>query len=66
MKYKDIDPGYFLESDEEPLRLERQSRIYGYEDDFRHLALAPTGQLLDAGCGSGATTREIDKVIPKD
>jgi methylase of polypeptide subunit release factors len=65
MKDKDIDQGYLLDSDEEPLRLERQSRIYGYEDDLRHLALAPTEQVLDAGCGSGAITRAIAKAVPK-
>jgi ubiquinone/menaquinone biosynthesis C-methylase UbiE len=64
MTDKDLNPGYLLDSDEEPLRLERQSRIYGYDDDLRHLALAPTEQVLDAGCGSGAITRAIAKAVP--
>ena len=65
MKDKDINQGYLLDSDEEPLRLERQSRIYGYEDDLRHLALSPTECLLDAGCGSGSITRAIAKAVPE-
>jgi len=65
MQDKDIDQGYLLNSDEEPLRLERQSRIYGFEDDLRHLALAPTEHVLDAGCGPGSITREIAKSVPE-
>ncbi len=64
MTDKDLEPGYLLDSDEEPLRLERQSRIYGYDDDLRHLALSPTEQVLDVGCGSGAITRAIAKAVP--
>ena len=36
------NPEYLLDSDEEPRRLERQARIYGLEDDLRHLALRVT------------------------
>ena len=50
MNDKRVNPGYLLNSDEEPLRLERQARIYGTEDDLCHLALAPTERVLDAGC----------------
>jgi hypothetical protein len=32
---------YLLDSDEEPPRLERQARLYGAEDELRHLALLP-------------------------
>jgi SAM-dependent methyltransferase len=64
MKEKYTDQGYLLDGDEEPLRLERQSRIYGDEDDLRHLALVSTERVLDAGCGSGAITRAIAKSIP--
>lgn len=50
-------PHYIIHSDEEPLRLERQARIYGTEDDLRFAALSEGDTVLDAGCGSGATTR---------
>jgi SAM-dependent methyltransferase len=56
---------YLLNSDEEPLRLERQARIYGFEDDFRHLALRVTDRVLDAGCGSGSITRAIASHVPQ-
>ena len=56
---------YLLDSDEEPLRLERQGEIYGVEDDLRHLALLGTERVLDAGCGPGAVTRPIAAALPK-
>lgn len=56
---------YLLDSDEEPLRLERQARIYGVEDDLRHLALLGTERVLDAGCGPGAITRTIAHALPR-
>lgn len=56
---------YLLDSDVEPLRLERQARIYGFEDDLAHLAPAPTDHVLDAGCGSGAITRAIAGRVPQ-
>jgi SAM-dependent methyltransferase len=65
MNDKNVNPEYLLNSDEEPLRLERQSRIYGTEDDLCHLALDPSERVLDAGCGSGATARAIAKAVPK-
>lgn len=59
------NPEYLLDSDEEPLRLERQARIYGFEDDLRHLALRATDRVLDAGCGSGSITRAIASQVPQ-
>ena len=56
---------YLLDSDEEPLRLECQARIYGFEDDLRHLALQGTERVLDAGCGPGAVTRPIAAALPR-
>ena len=56
---------YLLDSDEEPLRLERQARIYGVEDDLRHLALLGTERLLDAGCGPGTITRTMAHALPR-
>ena len=58
--YKDI----VLESDEEPLRLERQAKLYGFKDDRKHLSLSPTNHVLDAGCGPGAITRAIAREVP--
>ncbi|MEI7967548.1 MAG: methyltransferase domain-containing protein [Betaproteobacteria bacterium] len=55
---------YLLDSDVEPLRLERQARIYGVDDDLAHLALRPSDRVLDAGCGSGAVTRAIARANP--
>ncbi|MCA3130725.1 MAG: methyltransferase domain-containing protein [Betaproteobacteria bacterium] len=55
---------YLLDSDVEPLRLERQARIYGFEDDLRFLSLGAADQVLDAGCGSGAYTRAIAGAVP--
>jgi len=54
---------YLLDSDQEPLRLERQARIYGFEDDLRFMALSSDERVLDAGCGSGSITRAIARAL---
>ena len=54
-----FNPEYVIHSDEEPLRLERQARMYGTLDDLRFLAVQPSDHVLDAGCGSGSITRTI-------
>jgi hypothetical protein len=48
---------YLLDSDEEPLRLERQARIYGAEDDLRHLVLSPATESSMQAVGPGASRR---------
>lgn len=58
-------PNYVIHSDEEPLRLERQARIYGTEDDLRFAALAPGAAVLDAGCGSGSAARLFARHVPQ-
>lgn len=58
-------PAYPLDSDQEPLRLERQARMYGSADDLRHLALSLSDRVLDVGCGSGGVTRVIACAVPK-
>lgn len=65
MSQKVSNLDYLLDSDEEPLRLERQARIYGVDDDLRHLALLGTERVLDAGCGPGAITRAVASALPK-
>lgn len=57
-------PEYLLDSAQEPLRLERQARMYGSEDDLRHLALSSSDRALDAGCGAGSVTRVIARPVP--
>ena len=59
MAHKDFNKDYLLESDEEPLRLERQALLYSFEDDLKHLSLSSNERVLDAGCGAGAITRAI-------
>jgi SAM-dependent methyltransferase len=59
------DHEYILDSEEEPLRLERQARLYGSDDDLRHLALRPGDRVLDAGCGPGSVTRTIARAVPE-
>jgi len=54
---------YLLDSDQETLRLERQARIYGFEDDLRFMALSSGNHVLDAGCGSGSITRAIARTL---
>ena len=54
-----LDRRYLLHGDEEPLRLERQTRIYGTAGDLRFLMPERSDRVLDAGCGSGSTTRAI-------
>jgi len=65
MSGKGSNPDYLLDSDEEPLRLERQARIYGLEDDLSHLALSGHERVLDAGCGPGAITRTLARALPQ-
>ena len=55
---------YVIHSDEEPLRLERQARLYGTADDLDFTNLRPGQQLLDAGCGSGTAARMFAKSVP--
>ena len=59
MPDQEFNEDYLLESDEEPLRLERQALIYGFEDDLAVLALSSNERVLDAGCGAGSITRAI-------
>lgn len=54
---------YLIGGDDEPLRLERQTRIYGFDDDLRHLALSGNERVLDAGCGAGVITRELAHAV---
>ncbi len=65
MSESEFNPQYVIHSDEEPLRLERQARIYGTADDLRFLAPGPSDRVLDAGCGSGSMTRAIARAHPK-
>ena len=60
----EFNPQYVIHSDEEPLRLERQARLYGTADDLRFLAPGPSDRVLDAGCGSGSMTRAIARAQP--
>jgi len=64
MDDKDKNKDYILDNDEECLRLERQAKLYGFEDDLKHLSLASTDHVLDVGCGSGAITRKIACAVP--
>ena len=48
---------YVIHSDAEPIRLDRQARIYGEADDLLHARLATGDAVLDAGCGSGSAAR---------
>ena len=59
------DPAYALDCDEEPLRLERQARLYGVEDDLARLAPRAADRVLDAGCGAGSLTRAIARRVPQ-
>jgi len=59
MPDQEFNEDYLLESDEEPLRLERQALIYSFEDDLTILSLSSNERVLDAGCGAGSITRAI-------
>lgn len=63
MSNADFNPEYVIHSDEEPLRLERQARVYGSVDDLKYLAAQSSDRVLDAGCGSGSITRAIARVV---
>ncbi|MEZ5740950.1 MAG: class I SAM-dependent methyltransferase [Burkholderiaceae bacterium] len=63
MPDKDAGSAYLIDSDDEMTRLERQAAIYGTSDDLAHLALRPTDNVLDAGCGAGAITRTIARAV---
>lgn len=58
------DPKYVIHSDSEPMRLDRQARIYGIEDDLRHSRLGSSDKVLDAGCGSGSAARLFASRFP--
>lgn len=64
MSDDNFNPDYLIHSDDEPLRLERQARLYGTEDDLRFLAVSSASAVLDAGCGSGSATRAIARNAP--
>lgn len=59
MSESGFNPQYSIHGDEEPLRLERQARMYGTADDLRFLAPGRSDRVLDAGCSSGSMTRVI-------
>ena len=65
MDVKGSNLDYLLDNDQEPLRLERQAQIYGFEDDLRHLALSGAERVLDAGCGAGVITRAVCRALPR-
>lgn len=65
MKTVPHDPSYVIHSDDEPLRLERQARIYGTEDDLRFVQLRSDEFVLDAGCGSGSAARLFARQVPE-
>ena len=65
MSDSDFNPQYVIHSDQEPLRLERQARVYGVDDDLRHLAPQPADRVLDAGCGAGTISRAIARTVPQ-
>ncbi len=56
---KNFNEDYVIDGDEEPLRLERQALLYGFEDDLKYLSLSSNERVLDAGCGTGVITRAI-------
>lgn len=57
MDESDHNSSYVIHSDAEPLRLDRQARLYGEEDDLLHARPAHGDSMLDAGCGSGSAAR---------
>jgi SAM-dependent methyltransferase len=65
MDVKKSNLDYLLDSDDELLRLERQAKIYGFQDDLRHLALSGAERVLDAGCGAGVITRAVARALPQ-
>jgi ubiquinone/menaquinone biosynthesis C-methylase UbiE len=58
-------PDYVIHTDEEPLRLERQARLYDISAEVERLELAGCSRVLDAGCGSGAMARSIARAAPQ-
>ncbi len=60
-----MSPDYVIHTDEEPLRLERQARLYDMSAELRRLALDGCRRVLDAGCGSGAMARAIARAAPQ-
>lgn len=57
MSTSDDTSSYVIHSDFEPLRLDRQARMYAIEDDLRHANLSDGNVVLDAGCGAGSAAR---------
>lgn len=54
-----------LDSDEEPMRLERQVQLDGPEREVTRLTLKSETAVLDAGCGSGALSRAVARPLPR-
>jgi ubiquinone/menaquinone biosynthesis C-methylase UbiE len=56
---------YVIHTDEEPLRLERQARLYDMQAELQRLRLGGSRRVVDAGCGSGAMARAIARAAPQ-
>lgn len=58
---------YALECKEEFDRLERQSKLFGYDykEELRYLKIKPGSLVIDAGCGSGVVSRFVAQTNPQ-
>ena len=55
-------PDYFMESDDESLRLDLKTDPEAVEDQARWAGVAPGMRVLDLGCGAGKTTHILHRL----
>lgn len=56
---------YVIDSDQEPLRLERQAELADITLHLPYIPLDGARNILDVGCGSGSMTRLLAKSAPQ-
>jgi SAM-dependent methyltransferase len=57
------DPTYFMEGEEESLRLDLKTDTAVVEEQARWAGLAPGMRVMDLGCGAGKTTHILHRMV---
>lgn len=60
------DPGYFMESETESLRLDLKTDAGAVEAQARWAGVVPGMRVVDLGCGAGITTSVLHRLVQPD